>query len=62
MPRPGPRRTFVGIRLAPAGLDAVQAIADAEHPIPGKPHGNLSEAIRTLLAEAIAARQRRANR
>jgi hypothetical protein len=31
----------------------VQAIADQEH------GGNLSEAIRALLAEALAARQRR---
>ncbi len=56
MPRPGPRRTFVGVRLAPTGLDAVQEIADAEHA------GNLSEAIRSLLGEAIQARQRKAKR
>jgi hypothetical protein len=49
----GPRRGFVGVRLSPEGRTAVQSIADAEH------SGNLSEAIRALLAEALAQRQRR---
>lgn len=49
----GPRRGFVGVKMSDDGRAAVQAIADAEH------DGNLSEAIRALLAEALAARQRR---
>jgi hypothetical protein len=53
MPRPGPRREPVPLRLSPAGRQAVQELADKET------DGNLSEMIRKLLAEAVAARQRR---
>lgn len=49
----GQRRGFVGVRLSDTGRTAVQAIADAEH------QGNLSEAVRVLLAEAIRNRQAR---
>jgi len=52
-PRPGPRRLYVGVRLSPAGLEAIEKLAAAET------DGNLSEMIRKLLAEAVAARQRR---
>jgi len=52
-PRPGPRRLYVGVRLSPDGLDVVEKLAEAET------GGNLSEMIRKLLSEALAARQRR---
>jgi hypothetical protein len=47
------RRGFVGVKMSDEGRDAIQAIADAEH------GGNLSEAIRDLLADALAQRRRR---
>ena len=55
MPRPLPpgsdtRRRPVGLRLSSLEEAPVQAIADAEH------GGNLSDAIRALLAEALEAR------
>lgn len=57
MPRPlppgGARRRPVGLRLSSLEEAPVQAIADAEH------GGNLSDAIRALLAEAVAARATR---
>lgn len=52
-PRPGPRRQYVGVRLSPAGLEAVEKLAETET------EGNVSEMIRKLLSEAITARQRR---
>lgn len=51
MPRPGPRRTFVGVRLSPEGLARVRELAATET------KGNLSQMVRTLLAEAIRARR-----
>lgn len=57
MPRPlppgGARRRPVGLRLSALEEAPVQAIADAEH------GGELSAAIRQLLAEALEARQKR---
>jgi len=46
------RREYVPVRLSPAGVEAIRALASAETA------GNLSEMIRTLLGEALAARQR----
>jgi ribosomal protein L2 len=58
MPRPlppgGQRRRAVPLRLSLEEEAPVQAVADIEH------DGNLSAAIRALLAEAIAARTIRA--
>lgn len=53
MPRKGPRREYIGIRLSPDGLGAVRRLAEDETA------GNLSEMVRKLLAEAIQARQKR---
>lgn len=53
---PGPRRRAVPLRLSEGEERPVRAIADAEH------GGNLSEAIRSLLAEALATRGRAAER
>jgi hypothetical protein len=55
MPRPLPpgsaeRRHPVPLRLSDAEQAPVRAVADAEH------DGNLSAAIRALLAEALTAR------
>lgn len=50
MPRPGPRRRYVALRLSEEEEAPVRAVADAEH------GGELSAAIRALLAEALAAR------
>lgn len=51
MPRPGPRRRAVPLRLSEEEERPVLEIADIEH------DGNESAAIRALIAEAIAARQ-----
>jgi hypothetical protein len=53
MPRPGPRREYVAVRLKPEALAAVQELAQAET------GDNLSEMIRKLLAEAMEARRAR---
>ena len=57
MPRPlppgGVRRRAVPLRLSAEEEAPVQAVADAEH------GGNLSAAIRALLAEALTARAAR---
>lgn len=50
---PGPRRRTVPLRLSEDEELPVQAVATAEH------DGNLSAAIRALLAEALAARAAR---
>jgi hypothetical protein len=47
---PGPRRRAVPLRLSEDEERPVQAVANAEH------GGNLSAAIRALLAEALADR------
>lgn len=51
MPRPGPRRRAVPLRLSEQEERPIREVADAEH------EGQLSAAIRSLLAEALAARQ-----
>lgn len=50
LPPGGVRRRPVPLRLSAAEETPVQAVAEAEHA------GNLSAAIRALLAEAVAAR------
>jgi hypothetical protein len=45
------RRNFVGIRLTEDGRAHIQLLADRET------GGNFSQMIRTLLAEAVAARK-----
>jgi len=52
MPRPGPRRPLVGIKISEEGRRHIQELADVET------DGNLSRMIRKLLAEAVAARQK----
>jgi hypothetical protein len=52
---PGPRRRTVPLKLTEAEEAPVRAVADAEH------DGNLSAAIRALLAEALTARARTAD-
>lgn len=60
MPRPlppgGVRRRPVPLRLSAEEEHPVRDIADTEH------HGNLSEAIRALLAEAIQHRDAKETR
>lgn len=56
MPRPGPRRTVVSTRLADDELAAVEAVARTEIPLKGEDEPNLSEALRKLTQEALAAR------
>ncbi|MGH3942493.1 MAG: hypothetical protein ACRDTG_28495 [Pseudonocardiaceae bacterium] len=51
MPRPGPRRQAIAIRLSAEGLAVVKDLAERET------GGNLSEMCRKLLSEAVAARQ-----
>jgi hypothetical protein len=53
MPRSGPRRQLVNIRLAPGGIEAVARLAAIET------DGNMSEMIRKLLSEALATRERK---
>lgn len=53
MPRPGPRRAIVGVRMKSEAIEYVDALAEVEGV-------NRSEMVRILLAEAIAARQRKA--
>jgi metal-responsive CopG/Arc/MetJ family transcriptional regulator len=49
MPRPGPRRPLVAIRMSDEGIAYVDQLAE-------EAGVNRSEMIRTLLKEAIAAR------
>lgn len=53
MPRPGPRRPLVGVRLSDEDRKHIEQLAGQEA------DGNLSEMIRRLLSEAVAARQAR---
>lgn len=56
MPRPGPRRVWMGARLfTPAEHEAIQRLADEQV------GGNLSEMIRMLVMEALNARKRSGN-
>lgn len=50
MPRPGPRKDLVFVRLAPATVAELQRLADAEGI-------TRSEMIRQLLTDALAARR-----
>ncbi len=52
MPRPGPRRPLVGIKISEEGRRHIQQLANVET------DGNLSEMIRKLLAEAVDAREK----
>ena len=52
MPRPGPRRPLVALRISTEGLAYIDQLAAGEGI-------NRSEMIRRLLAEAVAARQKR---
>lgn len=47
MPRPGPRRPIVNVKLSQAGIDRIDELAEAE----GR---NRSEQIRVMLAFATA--------
>lgn len=53
MPRPGPRRPLVAIRLSTEGLEFIDQLAARET------DGNRSEMVRRLLLEAVTARQKR---
>lgn len=50
MPRPGPRRENVPLKLRPLAIVKVTAMAEKET------KGNVSEMLRKLIAEAMAAR------
>lgn len=58
MPRPGPRLPVVGVRMDPADVDAEAA---RETKTQGRAVSR-SEMVKTLLEEALTARQRRRNR
>lgn len=58
MPRPGPRLPVVGVRMDPSGIDA-EAARESEDQ--GR-EVTRSEMVKTLITEALAARQRRRNR
>ncbi len=53
MPRMGPRRTAISIRLADSGLQAVDRRARDEVPLKGDGDPNRSEMARRLMAYAI---------
>jgi hypothetical protein len=52
MPRPGPRRAIVGIRLKPEAITYIDTLAQ-------QAGVTRSDMIRTLISEALAARQKR---
>ena len=52
MPRTGPRRVIVGVRLKAEAIALIDQMAEAEKV-------NRSEMVRILLAEAVAARRKR---
>ena len=56
MPRVGPRREPVGLRLLADGLAVVDELARTEAPLKGDGEPNRSEMIRRLTVEALAAR------
>jgi hypothetical protein len=58
MPRPGPRKAYVAVRVGPEELAEIDARAGEELPPKGNGEPNRSEMIRRLLDEAIAARVR----
>ena len=51
MPRTGPRRVIVGVRLKAEAIEYIDTLAQAEKV-------NRSEMIRRLLAEAVAVRRK----
>lgn len=51
MPRTGPRRVMIGVKLLPAAIAYIDELAEAEGV-------NRSEMVRRLLAEAVAARRK----
>jgi hypothetical protein len=56
MPRPGPRREPVGLRLLSDGLAVVDDLARAEVPLKGNGEPNRSEMLRRLALEALERR------
>lgn len=52
MPRPGPRRPAVVIKLAQAGIDHIDQRAAVEVPLRGNGVPNRSEMVRRMLAYA----------
>lgn len=56
MPRTGPRRKAVGVKLSDDGRAYIEELAAKEA------DGNLSEMIRILLKEALAARTKKEKR
>lgn len=62
MPRTGPRRPTVTIRLSAEGIAAIDRLALAEGLTIRDGEPNRSEMIRRLLSEAVTARSKGANR
>lgn len=56
MPRTGPRREPVGLRLLADGLAVVDELAAVEVPLKGDGEPNRSEMLRRLTLEALATR------
>lgn len=54
MPRTGPRRPLVAIKLSQDGIDHIDDRARAEVPLKGNGQPNRSEMIRRMLAYAAA--------
>lgn len=59
MPRPGPRRELVAVRMLPAAIAVLDEIAEAENILDERGRPNRSEVVRMLLKEALAARAAR---
>ena len=51
MPRTGPRRVMIGVKLLPTAIAYIDELAKAEGV-------NRSEMVRRLLSEAVAARRK----
>lgn len=51
MPRPGPRRVMIGVKLYPEAIAYIDKLAEAEGV-------TRSEMVRRLLAEAVSSRRK----
>jgi hypothetical protein len=56
MPRTGPRRELVALRLLAGGVAVLDELAREEVPLKGAGEPNRSEMVRRLLIEALTAR------
>lgn len=59
MPRTGPRRELVAVRMLPAAIELLDQIARDENVLDERGRPNRSEVVRMLCREALAARAAR---